>query len=207
MTKNPCPGCGAVKRNRKADAVCDDCAAAIEGWNKHVESLRAQAAVGECAFVRISEMPYAWPSFYFGGGPRCHLSGFDEMRDKLTEVLHDLSHRLCEPVPGQYMSDTPQLIEKPGHDFPMSDGQHGWFSIVARVAKVDLKLLRDLWYTTAQFAHLCFLAGREDGRNLLLDLASGEMSSQDFAQADVKIAEQIQEAGRRAKGLPKKKKR
>jgi hypothetical protein len=30
------------------------------------------------------------------------------------------------------------------------------------------------------------------------------MSPKDFAQADVKIAEQIQEAGRRAKGLPKR---
>jgi len=206
VTKKPCPGCGQVDRSRKADEVCSACSAAIQGWDKHVESLRVQATAGECEFVRLSEMPYAWPSFYFGGGPRCHLPGFDDMREKLTDVLHNLSHRMCEPIPGNtYLGQTSQLIEKPEYDFPMSDGMHGWFSIVARVSKTDLKLLRDLWFTTAEFAHLCFLAGREDGRNLLLEIASGEISPQEFAQADVKIAEQIQKAGRRAKGFPKKK--
>ena len=201
VTRKPCPGCVAVKRARKADEVCAACAATLKGWKAHVESLQEQSTKGECVFVLLPERDYAWPGFYFGG-PRAHIPGFDELRDTLLGLMHRLSHRMCEVLPeGTHpVHKAEKLFQPPDRDFPMSEGQHGWWTVLARIYPADLELLRGLWSTVAQFVHVSYMGGREDGRNLLLEMASGEISSQDFAAKDLKMAKQVQEAGRRQKG-------
>ena len=57
-----------------------------------------------------------------------------------------------------------------------------------------MELIRGLWDRTARFADLAYTGGVQDGKNLLLQLASGEMSQQDFAEYDVRLAKKRQEA-------------
>jgi hypothetical protein len=51
-----------------------------------------------------------------------------------------------------------------------------------------------LWDSAARFTDLAYTGGVQDGKNLLLQLATGEMSPQDFQESDMRLAEAKQDA-------------
>lgn len=216
-TRKPCPGCGEVDRYRHADSVCSKCEKGLEEWREHVKRQRSLIERSRSRkLVALAGAEHWWPGFYYGG-PRCHIEGLDETRKGLRKLFDDLAKLVCEPVPSNYSAGQdvgwlyhaeevgdPESKRKPKYrpylDYPCSRS----ISSSSEYALIDpelAKVLQQLWDHVARFTHMGYLGGVEDGRDLLMQLASGAMSTDKLAEEDVQRAKRIQVAGHLSRAL------
>lgn len=222
-TRKPCPGCGEADRYRHADSVCSECKEALKEYGAYEARVKVQIERGDKRLVSVADCAHWWPGFYYGG-PCCRLDGFDETRDGLRELFDQLAKLVCEPLPkGYYPGDArakahkqlyrPEVVldpdsprdphYRPRLHYPSSDSEHGgWSCALVDPALADV--LQGLWDHVARFAHMSYLGGVQDGRNLLLQLASGGLSTDDLAEEDMNRAKEVQTAGRLAHALKAK---
>jgi hypothetical protein len=211
-TKAPCPGCGARDKTRHADKVCDDCAHAIKNWSQHVAEVNANK---ELATVQLKSAHHWYPGFYFGG-PNCHIENFDEARGELSRLFCELGELACvekfdwndEPRRKDDDPDIPYLFSKPvvrlpkvrgenyarPADYPSSEGSSCYHSLYGKIDRRLLEVIQSLWDYTARFAEMAYLGGVQDGRNLLLQLSSGQLSSEELQKKDMSLAKDVQNA-------------
>lgn len=195
---------------RAAAEVCGGCRRAIEEWGKHVAAVNADRTL---ATVRLTGA-YHWYSMFCFGGPRCHMEGFYEVRDALAQEFEELGERCC--VDKLSWQDAPwadgdieALYFKPEVRRPVKRGEHygepvghptsdAVPSYQDQYGKIDarvLELLRALWDHTARFAEMAYLGGVTDGRNLLAQMAAGQLSGEELQKEDVRLAKRVQNAG------------
>lgn len=172
---------------------------------------------GTRKLVRLAGYAHWWPGFYYGG-PHCHLEGLDETRRGIQELFDRIAKLVSDPVPYGYSADPnreakplyrkekvpdPQPsrgeVYRPLLSYPCSDGQDN--STYALIDRDLAEALHQLWDHVARFLHMSYLGGVEDGRNLLLQLASGGLSTDKLAEVDMQRAREMQTAKHLAKAL------
>jgi hypothetical protein len=212
-TKAPCPGCGKTDSTRHADSVCGECARAIKNWSEHVAKVNADKTL---ATVKLKGAWHWYPGFYFGG-PQAQIEGFSETREELHKLFCELGELACEekfdwkdqPCSGD--EDAPKiayLFERPDvrypkkktehyarpAEYPASEGSSCFQTVYGKLDSRLLDVIRLLWDHTARFAELAYLGGLQDGKNLLLQMASGQLSSDDLQKKDLALARDVQNA-------------
>jgi len=217
--KKPCPGCGAADCYRKADQVCGDCRHALEEWGKYKSEFSQQKNL---ATVIIKGAWHWYPQFY-GCGPRCHPAGFSETREALGETFAALGKALCvtrldwKDIPHTERKDALPLFFKPDvrypkksneyyakpAKYPSSDGDSGHTGNFGKIDSTVLDLLRKLWDHTARFSEMAYLGGLQDGKDILFQLASGELSASELAEKDLGLARNVQDSAYLHKKLKK----
>lgn len=220
-TRKPCPGCGVVSRYRPANEVCGRCETALKEHAEYLADVKDRLERdGSVRLVALAGASRWWPTFYYGG-PRCHIEGLDETRQDLRDLFDRVARLVCKPLPENYYpgeaivkkckrlyhrevvldpESTRGQHYRPRLDYPSSEGESGG----ATYALVDPQLadaLQGLWDHVARFLHMSYLGGVTDGRDLLMQLASGEMSTDDLAKEDVALAKRVQTAGHLARAL------
>jgi hypothetical protein len=195
-----------VVRSRPADKVCDDCARAISKWGEHLATTKAQP---DKRMVLLKGQYHWYPMFYFG--EQGHSNELDEMRTDLAKFFEELGERLCSDilewpdVRGEKPDDlfpVPDVRKPLKHGekyaerviYPASEGDKSYHDKTGLIDRRNLELLRGLWDRTARFAHVAYTEGVLVGQNLLLQLATGEMSPQDLQEHDIRIARERQNA-------------
>lgn len=206
-TRKPCPGCGKEVHRRSADKVCDDCARSIKMWAEHLATVKAAE---NKARVNLKGQAHWYPQFYFSG-PHVHINEIGEIRRELSELFEELGERLCSDIldwpdargekPEELypIPDVRKSLKKGENyaervSYPCSKGGNSFRDKTGLIDSRNLELLRALWDRTARFTEFAYLGGVKDGKNLLLQLATGEMSPQDFQENDMRIAKGTQNA-------------
>lgn len=225
-TSKPCPGCGKSDRYRTADKVCKDCDHAIKSWGEHVANVNADKKLATVILKR----EWHWnPGFYYGG-PRQEPEGFSETRRSLGQLFWELGELSCAEkfescdAPDEAhldKSNTTYLYKRPDIrfplkkgeqypercDYPASEGDGGSYNaLYGRIETKLLETIQALWDHTARFAQMSYLGGLMDGKNLLLQLSSGEISPEKFNEKDIEIAKRVQKSGFLHQKLGRKKK-
>ena len=207
-SRKPCPGCGEVVRFRAADSVCSACEKAIKNWNAYAERLASPGA----GMVTVGmKGAYHWyPQFYFGG-PNTTNDELDDLRSTLAETFAEFGNALCVDVVPEESWSHGSLFPHPEVEnpkwksgtsdprllrYPCSDGSRGGCMSYGSIRKDHLDMLRKLWDATARFAHIAWLSGLQDGRDLLKQLAQGDITSDELQEKDVRIASAVQNAKR-----------
>lgn len=171
-TTKPCPGCGQVDRYRAADKVCKTCRTkldSITAIEAEAEQLRAKVAATLSADTKprgvyVPEKGYGIVyNNRLGDSPEyaAMATTFAAMLQALTAPLDrgrmDAWHRNgTVPARSEYSrSEVKSCIEA------TDDGAQA---------------TQEYWRTNSAFAQACYGAGVEDGRDLLGQLAAGEMT-------------------------------
>lgn len=163
MTKKPCPGCKEIKPDRKADEVCYDCQCELrlakQAAAAYAETMKEQIVV---AFGRA---PY-WNHYLPIPTPQ---TGNRELARDLQKVLHDLALAITNPTVDVWDRNAPHLL---GEDSTPWQSQlyYRYCSPETLKAMQDLRAILDEIVTSA------YVAGKEDGRKLLVSLAQGDLT-------------------------------
>lgn len=185
-TKKPCPMCGRKARRYNEehddtkyygydrhikDPACHDC---MQIWNagKHyLELCRTQ--IGEEGYVlaRIPEQPHWYPSFYTPGSDRAELDTLSGlMRELILSVVEEVQGVQCKHDDSRFTADREEGL---GRQWQGTD-------IVVRVKRSTRDVIRRLYAQIAKCLNEEYKAGRKRGHNILLELADGQMSPQEF---------------------------
>lgn len=167
--RKPCPGCGKVSLSRPADQVCHDCKALI----KEATEARARLA-GELARKKLEAAVMPWQYYtlpYLGSG--------DESKPFLIAFL-SIATDLSIPAPaGYYTPQHKDLVEG------RSDARWGGVGQVRLFAPAKLATLRTLYAGVKSLAAAREDCGKAEGRSLILGLAKGEVSLDQFNRESV----------------------
>jgi len=151
--------------------------------------------------------------FYFGG-PHARIDGFDAVRTELAQLFEEAGTRACVEIfdwkdtPFEQRENSQDLYARPDvrhpkkkgeaygerAEYPTSEGGPSYHDQYGKIDARMLELLRLLWDRTARFAEMSYIGGLQDGRNLLLQLSSGQLSTGDLDKQDLRIARKRQNA-------------
>ena len=200
-----CEGCGEVCTGRSADKVCRDCQHSIDEWRKHLRETKADRTFST---VCLKGAYHWYPLFYFGG-PRITIDGFNETRDQLGILFARLGELSCkEKLSWEDMrgENPPSLFERPDSDYPASEGSPCYRPVYGKIDQELLTVIRSLWDHTARFAEMAYLGGVYDGRDILFQLSSGQISTTQMQDRDMKLACKLQSTAARYRRLAARKK-
>lgn len=206
MTRKPCPGCGKSDRQRRVDEVCHDCATAIKNWNAYVTRVKDSP---EGVHVTLKGAIHWYPRLY--SLPHRTNKELDEVRHDLDTLFPAFGEHLCSERLSWGDSRGVEALEMfPARDvrrplekgqqyrervlYPVYKGEGSNRESVALIDKASLEFLQALFDRTARYGHLSYLAGVADGRDLLMQLAAGEITGAELAERDMRLAKQTQDA-------------
>ena len=162
QTRKPCPGCGSVYW-RDADKVCANCAVLIK------EALAAREKVKQetdaDGYVNIL-IPRRFKLPWYNDYDR-------DVRNGIEQAFYDLALQLGRKTVS-YSHPMPVLY---GQELGYEDSHR---SEVRNMEKSVVDLLKNLAVRTVAYASDCFNAGKRAGSSLLLNLAGGNVSVDDF---------------------------
>lgn len=205
--RKPCPVCGQRDYQRKPEMPCHDCLEKMRKWDEYTARVNQQK---ETATVMLKGAYHWYPGFYFGG-PHHKLEGFDETRTELHKLFAELGELACTEkldwkdnrIEGaaslftrpdvRYPKQKGEPYAKPAQ-YPTSDGEPSYHDLYGKIDARLLEVIRLLWDHTARFAEMAYLCGIQDGRDILFQLSSGQMSGGDFEERDMDIAKRVQNA-------------
>lgn len=173
-TKTPCPGCGEVYPNRHPNELCPHCRRQLDETIpmlktaiKKLSQNRDRVAFGEV---------YHWNRYYRCPVTRSKyhtLMNGDDNSALLRKALFDLAEKITV-VDGVH-TDKPL--------FPLGDPKdnfHMYNAIIGTMPAGAAQAFRTLVDLLQPIINDAFEAGKEDGASLLLSLASGDISMNDF---------------------------
>ena len=168
-SSKPCPGCGQVKLGRPAKEVCLDCKRLLERaeWleNELVEMAKGKVTV---AFAQQSH----WNEYIYTHSGKGR---------GLMEIFFRLARGgASSPVTRKALSDSAEIDNLLGRTDSGAPCHHVVMS--APLAEA----IRDLRVAVQEALEQEYVAGKADGHNLLMRLASGEISTGAF---DAKVNE------------------
>lgn len=188
----PCPGCGATGQYRLVNSVCDKCKVVLEHARKHEEYAADLLKDGkELIALPCSESVHWWPSFYQGSS---HFSNENHAaRKSLAYALAELSTLAGELIYAPELDENgagkltheEYSIYGTGHSTRECwQGLHTWsggrlYLFNPRVAE----LFRIIYDSIGLSLSLTDADGRRAGNNLLMELATGELSIDEFNEA------------------------
>lgn len=207
-TKKPCPGCGQSNTGRAADKVCDKCRHAIDSWNQHVSKAHGDPSLET---VLLKGAPHWYPEFYFGH--TCSMPELSQVRSEISQLFFALGELICVEQFGwrdapedcrtrraegeySYLFNVGLYKDSKGKrlGYPASSGSSTYDRVYGKIPGKLLLVVRRLWDRVARFAELAYLSGLTDGRDILLQLSSGEMSVQEFQEKDIELCRRKQNA-------------
>lgn len=161
MSSKPCPGCGEVNRHRKADELCWECKETL----KFAKKLQEEFALvpDNKTVVVYGERPY-WNGYFY-----CHDAKGDCGR-LLQQVFLDLVKSIVVPYTGSTEKVTLLLGKIDGL------GQRGMMS--TRTAEAIVALHKAI----QPVLDAVYEAGKKDGSNLLMRLATGDIATNEFLE-------------------------
>ncbi len=157
-SQKPCPGCGEIRSNRRTSEVCWQCEKDL-AYAKRVR--QELAAAGEAIIVSFGDRDYA--NGYISTRDR-------ESGNRLRELMFNLAKSVSVPA-NVFHADMENLLGK-------DDG-----SSMRTYASMNLKTARviNILYGAIQEALKAeYEAGKVDGHNLLMRLASGDLAMNEF---------------------------
>ena len=179
-TRKPCPGCGQVKRYRPAAEVCAECKEDL-GLARTVHDRRLREASGESGkrAFRVAEPGWAhsYPYVYCG-------QGGSDAGERFRRAFDVLVTALAEPT---VLGDVPELIDEEGvthldrgvERLVEGDRSYDQGELVLLPEAVG-PALRELYAAVQGVAAEALENGCEEGRQLLVGLATGRLSVGDF---------------------------
>lgn len=188
----PCPGCGATGEYRLVDQVCNECWRVLKATRKHEEYIAAALKEGrELVVLPHNGSWHWWPRFYQGNSSTSNENR--ESRDTLGHALAELSTLVGELTTAQ---DTRQasLLTHEGYSiygvghrgsrdcwqgttiYDQSDSNGALYLFNPRVAE----LFRVIYDAIGRSLELTDADGRRAGNNLLMELANGGLTIDEF---------------------------
>lgn len=168
-TSKPCPGCGEVSRRRAAAKVCPDCQQLMKDGEIYRSILKAESQF-DLVYVPEAHRPHDYPYLYRAG-------------DKGTEFCRAFSalvHLLGKPHKTGSRHDLPDLVPHP----PMSDN-HLSYGVVMALPKGSAPLLGKIYETVRLMLLDAYKEGKDEGTDLLNQLAKGELSADEFNEQSI----------------------
>ena len=170
-SSKPCPGCGKVVSGRKPDEVCFLCREKLAKYDK------LAAALGKTE----NDVRVVYDDW-------CHLNGkvlwtYDEHNGEFEGWLHRLVQAFSRPDTTKVTLDdiregrTPTVVPVLGQSSGSGKPRH------ALLPKPLVELIIEIRQLIPAIVKSRYEAGKRDGQNLLLQLASGELSQRDFDKA------------------------
>jgi hypothetical protein len=178
-TLDPCPGCGegGALKMRKRDGVCEACADAISKWRK----LQAERAAKPDAVPHVlNERAHGLPYLEHEDDLRPRDFHNERAREPIRYAFWELSWHLSEPTTGDgskwNTSDLPRVFPRTNargfdrDEWPMVRDMNPKVAnlIGTAYAEVRISLVN------------AYRKGVQDGRNLLLSLAEGGITNDEF---------------------------
>lgn len=165
-TTKACHGCGTAGAPRPVDEVCGRCR----------ELLRAGAAAGQEKESpgRLYRLTAEWPSFYSAGSSTVRLG----------KAIALVARAAMKPHRTPPYAD--QVCE-----LPPAGGQVNYFSTYDerattwRGSRKFAEALQALDFEIREALSRAYAAGKQDGSNLLLSIASGEVTVNDLTRASL----------------------
>jgi hypothetical protein len=184
-TKGPCPGCGEGTIYPKG-SVCQNCRADLDRMAQIREEQKAKA---DERVYYTKERSYAFPYL-----PE-EADRDDQRREAIREPLHRLHWLVSRPVPsGDYWKEL-QAREETGDAFTYTEGgyrDHDWRAVrIFPVAVADA--LRDLFAGIHASLERAHAEGHKKGRSLLMGLASGSITNDEFNNTAARIDKKVEE--------------
>ncbi len=185
-TKKPCPVCGSTG-GRLTNRVCAECQSVFEDGKR----LQAAHMPSEEKLLVIHSTTFHWISrpYIMRGGGGLLSSGLTE---RLTRTWSALTNAIArEPgVPDPWVPDekpTPPMVSaKPG----LWGIQNDFTAYKENFFLVDKQIHAALnsYDTTVRLAlEFCYIQGKLDGLNLLMQLNAGTESPSDFSDTEEKL--------------------
>jgi hypothetical protein len=182
-TVEPCPGCG-KDHKRKKEKVCDECENAIAKWNAHVAN---QAELGEEKPYIMNGRSHALPYIQYEGEGRQY--GHPD-REPLRSRFFELSMLLSTPSDATYQ-DKPERLwphERMKTTYRMDD-----YNVYRNMKPVIAKLLGDLYFEVNETVQTAHAKGVAEGKNLLLSLAGGHITNDEFNKEAARLTGKSEE--------------
>ena len=170
-TSAPCHGCGASGLRPK-DGVCQTCAGQLKAYANIVAS---QAESSERRVFVMKERSYALP--YLQHEPR----RFDAS-DPIRGPLHKLSMLLSEPSTTwvkSYADGVGYIDDAYLWSYGKNDSRSDW-AVHRSMNPVVASVLRELQVAIRDGLKAAYADGAEQGRSLLMGLADGSITSDEF---------------------------
>lgn len=175
-TKTPCPGCGTVDHHRPANAVCQSCrqkldrVAEIEAEN---QQLRAQVA--ETLSAETAPYVIYLPDSGYGiaQGRLAKSDAYSTFAKATAAMFKTMTAPLARGRVERWPGTVPVRYEYGTRTLTENHAEHyGW----AELTKDGAEAARAWWKAMAAMVQAHYGAGVEDGRDLLVQLATGEMT-------------------------------
>jgi hypothetical protein len=167
MTRKPCQGCGEVSYTRKADELCANCQILIqEAKNERLK--RSQIPETQCY-----TMPWRWYALPHIPYYQTTFGETQDTKDKIQTTFFSLLE-----LSGVRSHEHGQvyLIEGSGS----ANRQEG-----CRMKVAVREDLNTLYHLIVMLSKEAYAEGKKDGQRLLTQLASGEMSINDFNERTI----------------------
>ena len=162
-SKLPCHGCGSTLTHRTGQ-VCDDCRAALR---EHREIMAQRAATKGAVVMLSKERAYALPRL-----PHLPGRGFGDEPPIQTGFLALVAALSTKAA---YDSGAPQIFRKPPKDTSLEE----WRTNVL-INPDHAKVLGDTYEAIRVSLEHAYAKGHAEGRNLLGQLASGQITADQF---------------------------
>lgn len=160
--KKPCPACKEFKYGRLTDDICEQCKALIKKARAMDDEIRKQSLSGDCVV-----------SF----GEYSHYNEYVYLRSHDGQKIRDAFHAIVKAVAAG------KSIKSYNADALPMMGKCDSYSRLYAILPVDLaNALADFYKLLSPAFELEYLQGKSDGRNLLMQLAQGEIAPNDFLE-------------------------
>jgi len=181
--KAPCPGCREVNQYRRKEEVCDSCkklleqALALREWETRPDP--------GIEIIQVPEVTHGFPGFY-AGRPRGLPSDSErnDPRSRLQVLMAKLILQVSKPLRSDTWTGRQAILtneSKIGRNLRWEG-----FRDVRSISKVLVPIIRDLYDAIADALIETNEYARREGQNILLSLASGELSVEGFNETQIK---------------------
>lgn len=165
FTYKPCPGFGSSS-GRLVDKVCDVCARYLESERERTSAIAEIVGKTYKAYGTV-EKPYSLP--YVRGS-----------RDRFQIAIHGLSEVVSIPYSG--WEDVP-------HVWPRNNGDYVDWRTKRMFEPKVAATLGEIYAAVVGLAEEAYKDGHQDGRDLLNQLASGEITADKFNDVATRVNE------------------
>lgn len=165
-TRKPCPGCH-EERDRNSDEVCEDCKKLLQ------EAIDARARKNRRADTEIVGVPFAAHGF-----PYIHRIGSD-LNTEVRESFFALAELLGSEITERFFGAKTSMVDLSEDRFNNSS-PHPWY-----LPKGLAAITTRLYAAITRGAEVAYEEGKTEGHQLIVGLATGRTSIDEFNAATV----------------------
>lgn len=164
-TRKPCPGCG-ESSYREVNSVCVSCEQALKQYWKVNEAIKEQNS----NLIYVGYAPAAhWNSYI-------HAQGKDEEGERYGSIIRDRFFNMLE------LLATPSMVHATPEFTLMGKTESGTKTVL--LPRPLAEAIKNLWDILRPAFKAEYETGKKDGKNLLMGLAKGEISPNDWMEEE-----------------------